>query len=155
MENKNWFKYLITIIVVLIITGIFYFVVLRNLYTPPKQILTPDIYPSGTTVSLYDEAPSVFPKEVILENKTIKYSGTVAIPGGKTQTSVSYVSDNTMPAIVDIYMGALPNMGWEILAKTVDEKVSLLRASKGDEVILLSISPIKKGEVLVTFQYEK
>jgi hypothetical protein len=154
MENKNRLKYFLIIIIVLIITGAFYFIVFKKQDTPPEKVLTPESYPAGTTVLLYKEAPSIFPKEVIMENKVLDYSGTVTSPTGKTQTSVSYVSDQSMQAIVDIYVGALPNVGWTITEKTVYAKVSIIQATKGSESILISIAPIKAGEVKVTFQYE-
>lgn len=155
MENKHKLAYVVIIIIVLILTGAVYLLNLKKAYVPPTEVLTPESYPAGTTVSLYDQAPSDFPREVIFENKPLDYSGTVTSPDGKTQTSVSYVSDQSMQAIVDIYVGALPNVGWTVTEKTVYEKVSIIQATKGNENVLISIAPLKEKEVKVTFQYEK
>lgn len=155
MENKHKFAYIFIIIIVLLLAGAVYLVMKERAYVPPEVILTPEVYPEGTTVSLYKEAPSIFPEEVILENKTLDYSGEVTTPEGKTQVSVSYVSDKTLQAVVDVYVGALPNVGWTITEKTVYTKVALIKATKGNEKILLSIAPLKEGETKVTFQFEK
>ncbi|MDP2946687.1 MAG: hypothetical protein Q8N88_01095 [Nanoarchaeota archaeon] len=154
MQDKHKWAYIIIIIIVLILAGAVYLLNLKKAYVPPIEVLTPESYPAGTTVSLYDQAPSVFPKEVIFENKVLDYAGTVTKLDGKTQTSVSYVSDQIMQTIVDIYVGALPNVGWTITEKTIYEKVSIIQATKGNESILISIAPLKEGETKVTFQYE-
>ena len=155
MQDKHKWAYIIIIIIVLVLTGAVYLLNLKNAYIPPTKVLTPESYPVGTTVSLYDQAPNNFPREVIMENKVLDYSGTVTNPNGKTQTSVSYISDQTMQAVVDIYVGALPNVGWTVTEKTVYAKVSIIQATKGKESILISIAPLKAGETMVTFQYEK
>lgn len=155
MEDKHKWAYIIIIIIVLVLTSAVYLINLKKAYVPPMEVLTPDVYPVGTTVSLYEEAPSVFPREVIMENKPLDYSGEVTTPDGKTQVSVSYVSDQAMQAVVDVYVGALPNVGWTVTEKTVYTKVASIKATKGEENILLSIAPVKEGETKVTFQYEK
>jgi hypothetical protein len=157
MTNRSTLRYIFIIIIVLILLSLCFIYVFSGKISKekPYQTLTPDIYKKGTVVELYKNTPPNFPKEVVLENKTLDYSGTVAVPGSKVQIKVSYVSDKSMQNIVDLYNKSLPSVGWNIVEKTIYTKVSIIRATKGEQSILMSISPIKEGEVMVTFQYEK
>jgi hypothetical protein len=121
----------------------------------PYQILTPDVYTSGTIVSLYKEIPPIFPKEVVLENKTLDYSGTVTSPQGQMQITVSYVSDKSMKDAVNFYTKYLPGVGWTIAETSVYDKVSVIKTTKGKQNILMSVAPLQKGGTMVTFQYEE
>lgn len=120
----------------------------------PYKVLTPDVYEEGTTVSLYKNVPPEFPKNVIAEEKVLNYSGTVSSPNGKKQITVSYVSDKTMSNLVTLYSEFLPKNNWELIARSVYEKVSIIQISKNERNIMLTIAPIKDGETMVTFQYE-
>lgn len=154
LEPKSISKYVWVVLSILIVIGVVYLVFLKSLETKPKAVLTPDSYPKGTTVSLYDSTPPDFPKEVVLEDKTLKYSGTVTNPQGGKQITVSYVSDKSMKDIVAMYE-TLPNIGWNITEKSVYEKVSIIKATKGEQSILISIAPLQEAETMVTFQFEK
>lgn len=155
MINHSILKYtFIIFIIILLLLGFFYLFSL-NLREKPYEVLTPDVYEVGTTVSLYQNTPPGFPKDLILEEKTLDYSGTVTVPSGKKQTTVSYISNKSMTELVDIYSNALPEKGWQIMAKSVYPKVSVIQAVKKDQSILLSIAPSKDGEVMITFQYEQ
>jgi len=156
MSNQSILKYSIIIVIVLVLLslGFIYIFSVKISKETPYQTLSPKAYEQGTVVDLYKNTPPGFPKEVVLENKTLSYSGTVTTPQGKTQTTVSYKTEQNMQNLVDIYTTSLPSVGWEIAEKSVYEKVSIIKAVKGEQSILLSIAPLKEGELMVTFQYE-
>lgn len=155
MENHFQSKYFLILGVVLIIVGGFYLLNLENPETIPTAVLVPENYPTGTTVSVYENAPPGFPKEIILENKELDYSGTVVSPEGKVQISVSYISDKSMEEVADLYDRTLPSLGWTVTEQSIYEKVSIVQATKRGQNVLLSIVPLEKGGAMVTFQYEK
>jgi hypothetical protein len=159
---RNYFnsKFFLIIGLILIIVGIFYIAGLKNPRTTPYQTLTPGSYPAGTTVSLYKDAPSSFPKEIILENKTLEYAGAVKTPDGKTQTKVSYKSDKKVPDVLAMYKEFLPKIGWKVSVKLGSARVAVLETTKGEQKILVTMAIIKENGTakdigtLVTFQYE-
>jgi hypothetical protein len=159
MENKS--KTFLILGVVLVIGGLFYFFYFKNLNSTPYQVLTPDSYDLGTTVSLYKNTPPNFPAEVILENKALSYSGTVTAPDGKTQTKVSYQSEKNISDILTMYKDSLPKSGWSVSVNSVSPNVAIFLASKGSESVLITIVTTKQigtakdMGALVTFQYEK
>jgi len=145
----------VVVIIILLLVGFVYITSVGVFGERPYQVLTPEVYEKGTTVSLYKGTPPKFPEEVILEDKPLDYSGSVVSPQGKTQITVSYISNKTMNELVELYSQTLPSVGWGISEKSIYEKVSIIKTDKGDQSVLLSISPLEKGGVLVTFQYEK
>lgn len=157
MINHSILRYTFIIIVVLILLSLGFIFVFSGKISQekPYQVLTPEVYEKGTVVALYKNTPPGFPKEVVLENKTLDYSGTVTTPQGKTQITVSYISDKSMQDIVSLYEKSLPSVGWNITEKTVYEKVSIIKATKGEQSVLLSIAPLRESETMVTFQYIK
>ncbi|HEY4508779.1 MAG TPA: hypothetical protein VJC13_00650 [Candidatus Paceibacterota bacterium] len=157
MEGHSKLKYFLSFLVAVGVLTLLAFVYQKYQITQekPYKILTPQSYATGTTVSLYKNTPPDFPKEVLLEDKILDYSGTVTSPQGKTQITVSYVTDKSMQDIVDMYTIHLPALGWAITQKSIYEKVSIIKATKNQQNILMSIAPLKMGEVMVTFQYEQ
>ncbi|MFA5888966.1 MAG: hypothetical protein WCW47_03715 [Candidatus Paceibacterota bacterium] len=157
MSNQSIIKYFIVIIIVLILLslGFIYIFSVKISKETPYQTLTPENYEKGTVVNLYKNIPPGFPKEVVLENKTLDYSGSVTTSQDKTRITVSYISDKNMQNVVGIYEKSLPDVGWNIVDKSIYEQVSIIRAIKEEQSILVSISPLKEDETMVTFQYEK
>ena len=158
-QPKSTLKYVLVIVVVLIFIGLVYF--LKNSNNNPIQVLTPNNYESGTKISLYKNTPPNFPEEIILENKTLDYSGTVTTPEGKTQTKVSYKSDKSVSDILVMYKNSLSKNNWQVSVNSVTPNVANFRALKGGDSVLITIATIKQigtGKdigALVTFQYEK
>jgi len=157
MINQTTLRYSFVIIIVLVLLslGFIYVFSVKIGGEKPYQVLTPEVYEKGTTVSLYKNIPPDFPREVVLEDKTLDYSGTVTSPQGKTQITVSYVTDKSMQDVVDVYLGSLPGVGWKVVEKSVYIKVSIIKAIKGTQSILISIAPLEGRGTKVTFQYEK
>ncbi len=120
----------------------------------PYEVLTPVVYPEGTTVSLYKNAPSGFPSDLILEDVVLDYSGVIQNSDGDKQITVSYISDKDMPTIAEEYSSKLEGSGWEILNSSVFEKVSIFQAMKNSANLTITIAPIKNTKTMVTFQYE-
>ena len=156
MINQTTLRYsfIIIIILVLLSLGFIYVFSSKIAGEKPYQVLTPEVYEKGTTVSLYKNIPPDFPKEVVLEDKILDYSGAVTSPQGKTQITVSYVTDKSMQEVVDMYLGSLPGVGWKVAEKSVYIKVSIIKAFKGTQNILMSIAPLEGRGTIVTFQYE-
>ena len=144
---------LMSISVLIIVLAVFIFV--WAMRSKPYQVLTPNVYPEGTTISLYKNIPAGFPNDVILEDKTLDYSGTVQNPDGKKQTTVSYISDKNMSEITEMYASSLVENSWKISNSSKFEKVSIIQATKNTENLTITIAPIKDAKTMVTFQYEK
>lgn len=157
MINQTTLRYSFIIIIVLVLLSLGFIYVFSSKIAgeKPYQVLTPEVYEKGTTVSLYKDTPPDFPKEVVLEDKTLDYSGAVTSPQGKTQITVSYVTDKSMQDVVALYSDFLPTVGWSITEKSVYIKVSIIKAFKGTQNVLMSIAPLEGRGTIVTFQYEK
>lgn len=123
----------------------------------PYEVIKPEKgYIPGTTVSLYKNAPPGFPSEVILENKTLSHSSLVNTPDGKSQTSVSYMSDKSPLEVAQSYTVSLPKQGWKITSNVISKNISVLQASLGEKKLLLTVSPgntPNATDAMVTLQY--
>ncbi|MEK9179322.1 MAG: hypothetical protein AAB893_02535 [Patescibacteria group bacterium] len=148
-------KYVLVVGIILILAGLFYFFNLKNSKVAPYQVLSPEGYEIGTTVSLYKNTPPGFPREIISENKELNYSGTVQAPDGGTQITVSYISDKNIPELVKMYKISLPKNGWTISESAVDDKVATISAFKTIERIIITTATAEDKGTMVTFQYEK
>ena len=121
----------------------------------PYQVLTPSTYATGTVVSLYKENPPGFPEVVILANKGLDYSGIVETPEGKSTWTVSYISEESLSTMSNAYLTHLADLGWETNVQSASLQVVSVKATKGDETILLTIAPLpNNGGLMVTLQYE-
>jgi len=138
---------------IVLLLGVFFYT--RDSSEEPYQVLTSSVYEKGTKVDLYRDLPPDFPQEIVLEDKVLDYSGSVINPQGKTQTTVSYISDKRSQNIVDIYIKYLPDVGWTVVEKISYPNVSIIRAEKGGDKVIVSIAPVNGSGVMVTFQYEK
>jgi len=134
--------YIVLIILIVLLLGVFFYT--RDSSEEPYQVLTSSVYEKGTKVDLYRDLPPDFPQEIVLEDKVLDYSGSVINPQGKTQTTVS-----------DIYIKYLPDVGWTVVEKISYPNVSIIRAEKGGDKVIVSIAPVNGSGVMVTFQYEK
>lgn len=153
MINNSLTKYLLAggAILIIIIIGLVYF-----LKTPkPYKVFVPENSPAGTTVSLYKGTPPGFPSEIILENKPLDYSGTMTVSGGKTQTTVSYVSDQKVRDLVNLYNASFAKMGWTTTVKSSAAIGTTFEATKANQKITITIVFRRTPGTLVTFQYEK
>lgn len=123
----------------------------------PYQTLTPTNNATNTQVSLYKNAPPDFPKEILPQNITINSSGKVSDPSGKTQITVSYISDKNITDLVDSYNSSLPKNGWNILLKSIvtSTNVATIKATKENQSIQIIVTPLKNQEMIITFQYQK
>jgi hypothetical protein len=152
MGNTSKLKLFVFVGLFIIIIFIIY---LSYLSTRPKTVFTPENYPLGTTISLYERVPPIFPKEVILEDKELKYSGVVSKPDGKKQVTVSYVSDKDAEDLVYLYNNTLKKEGWEVNVKDLRHSNYVLTSTKDQDTVMLTISLNRESKPLLTFQYEK
>jgi hypothetical protein len=138
----------------LVLLALLYFLVSYLLKEKPYEVLTPDVYEKGTTVSLYNNVPSSFPKEFIQTNTKLDYSGELTTPSGKTQTTASFVSNESILYIINSYRSSLAKEGWSVGVESLTERAGILRSTKGEETVMLSVVPINPNETLITVQYE-
>ncbi|HEY4505258.1 MAG TPA: hypothetical protein VJG67_01005 [Candidatus Paceibacterota bacterium] len=155
MNSHSKLKYLFIVLVVLVLIGVVYVLQMTKKPEAPYEVSTPSVYPLGTTVSLYRNVPPGFPEEVLLEDERLSYSGSIDFEQGKSRSmSVSYISNKSMKDVFDLYTSSLPKLGWNVNVEVGSEKVVVIRAVKGIQSVLISISPLDNN-LMVTFQYEK
>jgi len=154
MTNHSKLRYVVGLLFLLVLVGIYYLVVYFS-GEKPYKVLTPDVYPEGTTVSLYKDVPKSFPKEFILANTTLDYSGELKTPNGKTQTTASFVSNENILYITNSYRASLSNENWSVSVESLTGNAAILKATKNNEVVIVSIVPISPTTTLITIQYEK
>lgn len=155
MQNAYKSKYFLVFSLVLIILLAVYLFNLKNPKNTPTQVLTPDSYESGTTVSLYKDVPPGFPEGVVLENKELNYSGTVASKDGREQITVSYFSSLGMSEAVELYKSSLGGKGWKVAVQSQSKTATVTLAVMKNEEIVVTFAPTPEKGLLVTFQYEK
>lgn len=149
-ENKSKFFWVLGLVAVIIII-----VFGLKKANSPYQVLTPENYPPGTTVSLYKGIPPGFPKGVILEKNEITHSDVVASTDGKKQMTVSYTSSKAMAEVVKLYKMSLYKDEWKLVVNATSEKVATIIATKEVEKIIITMVPATEGGTTLTFQYEK
>lgn len=156
MENKSRLVYFLLLAVVClgIIVGAIYFIV-GLIRGAPEKTITPQGYEKGVTVDIYKSVPAGFPGGIILENKPLDYSGTVNRPDGKKVMTVSYISDKSMLDVLSDYTTSLPKKGWKIESSNISQNTAVMLVSKNSDKVFVSIAPVGKSGVMVSFQYEK
>ncbi|OHB00158.1 MAG: hypothetical protein A3H52_00250 [Candidatus Zambryskibacteria bacterium RIFCSPLOWO2_02_FULL_39_26] len=153
MSNLYKSKLVYLVIFIIIVSTFAYFN--YDSFINGPEVIIPGNYPVGTRISLYKDLPPDFPVELILENASLNYSGTVAVPGDKTKTTVSYVSSKSLKDLAVMYENVLKTNDWNISKKTVSQTIAVFLAGKTNQKIILTISSLKDKGVMVTFQYEK
>lgn len=152
MQNNSKLKYFFILLAVILVAVVSYF---TYKHQAPYKVLTPENAPAGTTVSLYNTTPPNFPKEVILENKTLKSSSTVKTSFGVYQVSVSYISDQLMNDLFTVYKDTLTKNGWQVVDKTSSFTTRTLVVGKNGKIVIISISTgLDLKTSLVSFQYQ-
>ncbi len=141
--------------ILLLILIIFGYVVYQKLSVPaPTKTIYPESYPSGTKVSVYDQLPPSFPKGIVSQDR-FHSSGEVTLSSGKVQSTVSYMTrDSILPVSVQ-YKKTLLDKGWQLSQTSTGADYFSASFSKGTETMMLTIGHIKDGVYLVTLQYEK
>jgi hypothetical protein len=151
MQNNSKLKYFFIVLATVLIALISYFTYKKH---APYKVYTPENYPAGTVVSLYNSVPPNFPKEVILENMPLKNSSLVKTAQGKTQISLSYVSGKEMNELFTIYRDKLIKNDWQVVDKTASPSSHLFVAENGGKTVIITISKDKDKTSLVYFQYQ-
>lgn len=152
LKNNSNLVYSVSVIVCIIIVGFFFI----KFNTPkPTQVLTPEGYPAGTTVSLYDTVPPQLPRDLMVENFPLEYSGVVASPDGREQVTVSYKSDSSIPEAIQLYQDTLNKNKWKAQGKADSYVYGTIIAVKDGKSALISFSIAGDLKTLVTYQYEK
>ncbi len=153
MQVNSKSNYFYIFILVVLLLGVGYFVYKNQESNKPFQVLTPTGYPEKTTVSLYKSFPPNFPKELILGDEQIDYSGTVSSPNFDNKVRVTYVSQKSSKEIIDTYTSVASANGWTIATNSVSQNIGVLKATKGEKTLIISAVPGTSG-VKVTIQYE-
>ncbi len=152
MQNNFKLKLSIFIGLLVIIIGILY---LSYLGRKPKEVFTPTNYPTGSTISIYSKIPPMFPAGVILENTELKNSSVLSLPDGKIQVSLSYISEQKIPDLVNLYTSTLSKSGWSVSVADLRHSNYVLTASKAGDTVIITMSLTRELQPLLSFQYEK
>ena len=156
MEGQSKLKYSLIIIIVLLLLLGAYFVYQSSAIEKPYEVVTQRLYSSTSTVSLYKNIPPGFPKELILENKRIDYSGIFKTPTGSETREVRYITDKTVSDIKDMYKDYLPKIGWTVLPLQETSNSVTIQGIKGVENIqIIIISKEEGGAFLILDYYER
>jgi len=155
MQNIFKSKYSLVFSIIILIVVFVYLFKTNNPYTSPTQVLTPESYPEGTTVELWNNIPPEFPQGIILENKEIEHADVVTSLEGKKQITVSYTSEKSMSELAEMYMASIEKSEWALGANNVSPKVATILSTKGVEMMIITILPKEGGGTVVAFQYEK
>jgi hypothetical protein len=154
MQNIFKSKYSLGLSFLIVIILFIYLFKTNNPYTTPTDTFTPENYPAGTTVELWENIPPEFPTGLILENKKIEHADVVSTAEGKTQMTVSYFSEKGMIELADMYKASLIAGGWKIEGNYASEKAATMLATKEAESLVVTIAP-KESITTVTFLYNK
>ncbi|MEI6843356.1 MAG: hypothetical protein WCK48_02530 [bacterium] len=155
MENKSNSNYFIVVVILILIIVIGIVFIPELTKKKPYKVLTPEGYATGTTVSLYDGLPSDFPREIMLEDKKINYSGEVKMPDGRKQINISYISGKNMLDAINLYATELPQKGWVVISNSIAKNTALIQVKKGSQQVSVIIAPVKVNDIQITFQLEK
>lgn len=155
MQENNISKIILIIVVIfIIVSGSFYGYLRYSKKNNPYLTLSPTSYPAGTKVNLYTNVPPDFPSSLILENKALKYSGTIVTPDNKKQITLAYISDIKILKLSDMYSNFLTSTGWRVESNNIGQNVATIKATLNSQNVLITIAPIKATSTMVTFQYE-
>lgn len=154
MKEMNSKSPLLLIILLIIFGGIIYWLLNSKKTSQPVQVLSPDNYEEGTTVSLYEKIPPEFPKDLILGNLDFKKSTVLRLPSGKINIKAYYESNEGVNLISDRYKFKLLETGWKVVANVEGDRLSNVTASKDGQVLIVT-SVKEENNTLITFQYEK
>lgn len=155
MNNIFQHRYSVGFSFIIVIIVLVFLFKSNNPYTTPTQVLTPEGYPEGTTVELWEHVPPGFPKEVLLENKKIDHADVVVSADGKKQITVSYTSDTAMPELAEKYITSFDDSLWKMMANNTSPKVATVFVTRGAEKLIITIVPLEGAGSTATFQYEK
>ncbi|MCL5775319.1 MAG: hypothetical protein M1333_03875 [Patescibacteria group bacterium] len=114
----------------------------------PAQVQ--DLVPQPET-KVYPEA---FPKELVFDMSPIDSVSTLALPGGKQQTTVKYLSLNPSGDFARGAKQILEIKKWVITTGKDDLLPKEIVATKDSQKVTVSLSPIQ-GTTAVTVVYEK
>ncbi len=152
MNTHSKTKYFF-VILLLALAGFVYFSYTNK--QQPYEVISPEGYDAGTTLSLYKNVPPSFPEEFVLSNTKVDYSGKIETPEGRTEMTVSLTSLQKLLDIINVYRSSLPAEGWTVSVKSATQQLGILEAVKGEKVVLVTVTPLNAIQRLITLQYEK
>jgi hypothetical protein len=154
MNQNNYKKNLsIFFVCLLVLVAGVYFYSKQGKVSQPHTIIPPQDT-NSPTISLYNDVPPPFPREIILEDRPLDYAGSVALPDGSTQIKVSYKSTLPLIDLASLYGSTLPKKGWNVLSNTISNIVTIITEKKSNKIIITMVQ-LQANEVLVTFQLDK
>ncbi len=144
-SKLKYFTYILTAVVLLFLA----------LYFKDTLREKVSLQPSGENkTSEENNTPGYFPKGIIAEGNTeLKYSNE-EIPGGKDQTSVSFVSKDSPEEVMARYKTSLTAEGWVISRDGILEGRGILQAKKDGHILILSVNGTEEGTDVV-FEYKE
>ncbi len=157
MENPstgNVSKYFVFLILFLIFICGLVFLFKNSISQEVQVVENPEGFEEGTKLSIYDQVPSSFPKELILEDGiTTTHASLLNLPDGRNQIKVSYVSEKSLRELADMYKFSLIRGGWNPVVNTGNDVAVLSGAKEAEKFIATFVRG--SGGTSVTFQYEK
>ena len=158
-KSKNFLIAIVVIIILLFIANYFYGQTLFNkiFSEKPYMVETPESYPTGTTVSLYENVPTDFPQNIILEGKKLDYSGVVKSSDNKKQITVVYSSNTQILKLLGMYTDILTKNNWKIInSKISQQNIATIQASSDTGSLIITFVPSTKvkTDTVLTFQYQ-
>ncbi len=151
---QDAFKYFVYLILFLIfICGLVF--LFKNSFSQEVQVVdSPEGFEEGTKLSIYDQVPPNFPKELILEEGiTTTHASLLNLPDGRNQIKVSYISGKSLRELADMYKFSLIRNGWNPVVNPGDDVVVVSAAREEDKFTATFVRG--SGGTSVTFQYEK
>ena len=147
-------RFLIVLIIVVVALVILYLV---NPVGQQTSVINPAGYEEGTELTLHKTLPLELPEGLLLEKVTPDYAGVLKNPDGTTQVKVSYLSNQGISPLLDLYKFSLLEQDWALRSEMPSERVANLSASRGEEFLIMTFiqsEQIEDGSV-VTVQYKK
>lgn len=111
-------------------------------------------YPAGTQLQASTTAPSDFPQDVLREQYAIEKATTVTYPDGKTNITVSYLSENSIFNLLSLYTKYFQESYWKMQSSQLLQNSGVVVAKNEIGEIAVTMAPAKSGTgSKVTFSY--
>lgn len=121
----------------------------------PEKIITPEVYDTGTEVSIYKDVPKSFPKELILNDFIVDYVGEVSDGDSYFLATFSFKVGDSFENIKERYISNLKNLGLLFTSEVDNAEVSVLNVYINEQRYVVSLSYLSSTESMVTIQSNK
>ncbi len=150
MEGHSKLKYFfVTIGIALLFVGSYF---MYQFVAVEKPYKVENLGNATDTLSKYKTPPPGFPKEVILENKTLSQSSTIVTSAGNASI-VMYISDKNIAYVLKLYMKNFPKIGWIVVGREDLQNSAKIQVTKNNENIKVTLTKIEDSKTNIEFQY--